>query len=317
MYDTSETSETSEQSSQPGLFNYYYDKLRGVINKPQAIDDIEVNEDIKNLIKNVKKYKETKCGPIDIEQSCKITGKDIENISKFLAHNIPKCKETNITLQDIKNGKILSKGAFGYGFSAGNTVIKIIICKNNQNREQTKKEINIHKFLTLLNMDIFTKLKGYFQREKDVSHDTYKYYSYLNNQYILQNCNFKLNYDIMCETYLLMEKGNHDLEKIVNIVNYNDDEMMNKKNISDKVNTIWKLKIVDKFEKLLTIYKTAFKMNGNVFIHSDIKTSNIVVVPSSRGFEQALPSEPDNTNVNYKLIDFGTSFISFFVCSLF
>ncbi len=151
-------------------------------------------------------------------------------------------------------------------------------------------------------MDIFTKLKGYF--ELNIGADSYRYYTFYNyyknaNKYEkLENCNFNLKYDNMCETYLFIEKGDHDLEKIVTVVNYNDDEMTDKKNILEKVKKITELQIVDKFKKLLTIYKTIFKMNGNVFIHSDIKTSNIIVINNNED------------GVKYKLIDFGTSFIS-------
>jgi serine/threonine protein kinase len=282
------------------LGDVYYSKLGDVYNQPKSIDNIKVTEDINNLIEKVKLYKTNKCGPINQELSCKIDDNDIKNISKFLAHIVPKCPQTDINLEDIKNGKILSKGAFGYGFSAGNSVIKIIVCndiKNIRYIEQIGKEINMHKVLTLLNMDIFTKLKGYFIRNNNV-YDFYNYYKISNKYELLEECNFKLlDYDKLCETYLLIEKGEYDLEKVVEIVNFNDNEMTRKKEIPEKSDIIFNLKIVDKFEKLLTIYKTVFRMNGNVFVHSDIKTSNIVVIS-------------DNGDIKYKFIDFGTSFIS-------
>lgn len=288
-----------EISEQENLFKQYYGKLGDVYYQPKAIDKIEVTEDITTLIEKVNIFKTNKCGPIDEQLSCQINENDIKNISKFLAHVIPKCPQTDITLQDIKDGKILSKGAFGYGFSAGNSVIKIIVCKDIKNIryiELIGKEINMHKILTLLNMDIFTKLKGYFIRNNNV-YDFYNYYKISNKYELLEECNFKLNYDKMCETYLLIEKGEYDLEKVVKIVNFNDDKMTDKKEISEKSDIIFNLKIVDKFEKLLTIYKTVFIMNGNIFVHSDIKTSNIVFIY-------------ENNKEIYKFIDFGTSFIS-------
>lgn len=65
--------------------------------------------------------------------TCKISDSDINQISYFLAHKIPKCPNLNITLDNIRKGKIIGKGSFGYSFlvtknTTEKTIIKIIVC---------------------------------------------------------------------------------------------------------------------------------------------------------------------------------------------
>ncbi len=268
-----------------------YNKIKDMYYKPEAINDIQVDANTTKIIDDITVYQKNNCDPISKEPTCKIDDKDIEHISKFLTHIIPKCKKTNITLDDIKNGKILSKGAFGYSFIAGDNIIKIAVCKENNNNME--KEINVHKELTSIDTNIFIKLKGYFKRDSD---NIYKYYNYsdIEHNYEIENCNFELNYDKICETYLFLERGKYDLQKVTKIVNYNSDNSEQKKTFLEKIETISDLKIVDKFDNLLSIYKLLFKNKGRVFIHSDIKTSNII----------------ESNDGKYKFIDFGTSFFS-------
>ncbi len=64
-------------NTNPDIFNYYYSKLSDTLTKPKVFDDIKETEEITKLIIDIKAYKEKKCGPIELEQSCKITDKDI------------------------------------------------------------------------------------------------------------------------------------------------------------------------------------------------------------------------------------------------
>jgi hypothetical protein len=70
----------------------------------------------------------------DNSVACKINDNKIDEISDFIAHEIPKCTEIDITLDDIKHGKILSKGGFGYSYITAlnnpsrKKIIKIAIC---------------------------------------------------------------------------------------------------------------------------------------------------------------------------------------------
>ena len=77
-------------------------------------------ESIKNISDGIKNIKKNTCyysdGRIKSEKTCKLSNDNINKISYFLSHKLPKCKKLDITLDNIRDGKIISRGSFGYSF---------------------------------------------------------------------------------------------------------------------------------------------------------------------------------------------------------
>ncbi len=244
------------------------------------------SDELNSLSRNISSKKSQTCAGTETP-SCAISENDIINISAFITDVMTTCPESGISRNDVRNGKVLSKGSFGYGFLAGNKIIKIIVCNSNmreENKEELKDEIEVQKKLTLTNHPAFTKLLGYYVREGDQ-------YSFYNSQSEFKirrsNCDVKINNN-GCEIYLIIEAGLHDL---THYFNYN-----NNKKICELNNPITSnISMLNSFDRLLTYYKTSYDnkyiYNNKIFIHSDIKLENIIFL----------------SNKELKFIDFGLS----------
>ncbi len=249
---------------------------------------MNLSDDIRNLSRNIYSKKSETCIATETP-SCDITNDDINNMSSFIVDTIAKCSSTGITKEDIKNGKVLSKGSFGYGFLAGNKIIKIVVCNKgmkHQDKEALKVEIEIQKKLTLTEHSAFTKLLGYYVKDGNM----YSYYDSKNNFQKAKNCNSVVIDNKICEIYLIIEAGLYDLGhylKNPNICVVNNPVTSN---------------MLNSFDKLLSFYKTSYDnkniYENKIFVHCDIKLENIIEV----------------ANGDLKFIDFG---LSIFINSFF
>ena len=231
--------------------------------------------------------------------TCKLSEESINDISYFLAHKIPKCHALNITLDNIRNGKILGKGSFGYSFlvtksNSEKVIIKIIVCDRSDPdlelyKQEILDEINIHIKLTQLE-DVYNKfiakIFGYISKDEIKSllgtKSLYNYHDAITNNII---CNFpSKKYTENCEIYLFMEVGNHDLSKYIT-------GAFDKISFDDLTNLFFD------FMNFYKISEGIIKPERKIFIHSDIKPENIIIM--------------DNKGkVELKLIDFGVSILS-------
>ena len=266
--------------------NIIYYKLTGGVIKylTQKSNETRIMNEIQSKI-NKKKTECTKTDETLIE-TCKIDPKKINNISYFLTYIIPNCNNHNIQLSDIKSGRIIGKGAFGYSFLVKSIIIKIVICNNHNDR---LKELDMHKKISILNNPYFIKLYGYYMRDEN---KIYKYHYLENNTYITQNCNISksindkiIKFD-MCEKYLILEAGKMDIK------NYVLDIKTKNVNIQHIIKLF--------FDLIKNFYKISEKLiqNNEIFIHSDIKLENMVIVQNKK------------LNYSIKLIDFGASHIT-------
>ena len=148
--------------------------------------------------------------------TCAIDDIKIYNISYFLSAILTNCNNYNITLDNIRYGKIIGKGEFGYSFKIKNSqnniyVVKIIICdKNNENL--LNDEIEINKEICISKNDCFIKMLSYYEFDK--KNNNYSYYNYNNkNSFNKLTCNIKLKTftSNICEKYLLIEGGEMDM----------------------------------------------------------------------------------------------------------
>lgn len=239
-------------------------------------DIIKVSNDLKISVKenidiDCSKYGRNK--PL----TCEITEENIEDITKFMCYIMTKC-DTNILLDDLSKGSILSRGGFGYTFKLGNdkrVLIKIAICKPEfpEFVKSVLKETVLHETITKIDKEHFINLYGYFRR----TGDKYEYRSVVNNFESPINCiDEKYHFKNSCEVYLLIEEGKNDLTRFTSPITVDN---------------------FAKFNDLLKFYKiskkTAKKLN-KIFIHSDIKLENIVSTYDDK----------------FKLIDFGLSLLS-------
>jgi len=251
---------------------------------------------MENIYNGVQHIKKKDCIGEDNRKTptCRVSNKNITQISYFLSHKLPKCKKLNITLDNIRNGKIISRGSFGYSFyvtksDGKNIVIKIIICNNKNNEYNLIDEINIQSKLSQLDEKYsknFIKLFGYFKNEPTSAYfgakSSYKYYDITkmdDTSCIFPTKNLKDN----CELYLLLEGGERDLHTHMyhNIENMND---------------IYK--IINSFFELLNFYKVSehfINTENKFFIHCDIKPPNLVIVKEKED------------DITIKFIDFGTA----------
>lgn len=231
--------------------------------------------------------------------TCKLSEESINDISYFLAHKLPQCSQLNITLENIRNGKILGKGSFGYSFlvtknNLETVIIKIIVCNKSDPelelyKEEILEEINIHIKLTQLDdryNKFIAKIFGYISKDEIKSlfstRSIYNYHDAITNNII---CNFpSKKYSGNCEIYLFMEVGKHDLTKYIT-------------GAFDKISFD---EVTDLFFDFINFYKISegiIKSEGKVFIHSDIKPENIIIINNKGKLE-------------LKLIDFGVSILS-------
>lgn len=230
--------------------------------------------DSQSEIQKFTEYKRTRCAG-DTTVSCSITPTQIDEISYFLAHTIP--KHNNIELIDIKNGKILGRGGFGYSYitkppsDSGRTptIIKIAVCPNSDFgffKKVVYPEIDVHSKLIKSGNKSFIKLYGYYFN----TGTNYKYINVEKDGYCI------IHEDkgyIGCEAYIIIEAGLGDLDTYIK-----------------KVPT--KLYTIDTILNLVNFYKVSeyfLKTEGKIFIHNDIKVENIVYT----------------NDTTFKLIDFG------------
>lgn len=251
--------------------------------KKQNID----THHITNIKKGISAKKKEMCSnPGGNNRTCKITHEQINSITRFLAYELPKCKQLGIQLVDIQNGQIIGSGSFGYTFKVKDTIIKIILCASQNNtimQHEMQNEIEIHK--KLMNTEYtkyFIKLFGY------INNNNNKYtYNSIDSR---DTCEFnKQN----CETYVFLEAGDIDLETKIKIF------LKLSKNEKKEEQS----KITEKFYDLLNFYNISSVLltteEKKVFIHADIKPANIVCV-----------KKPNDSDYDLKLIDFGLSVLS-------
>jgi hypothetical protein len=227
----------------------------------------------------------------DNSVSCKLNDNKIDEITSFIAHEITKCNEIDISLDDLKDGKVLAKGGFGYSYltsinnDSRKKIIKVAICTDTDATNELKAELRLHSELINSNLDVFIKLIGYFVRNEQY---VYEYYDY-SNKYSKVVCNAQPqingSFTTGCEIYFILEAGSGDLAKYMNnqIVKYNGISKALKAEKMYTTNTL--LKIIKSYK----VSEHFFKNNKKLFIHNDIKIENIVFIN-------------DNT---FKFIDFG------------
>jgi len=241
----------------------------------------------------LKTFVNDNCMPFQKDVACSIkynNGK-IENIANFLSSVIPSCSDIDITLKEIRNGKILGRGGFGYSYLTAfndpsrKKIIKIAICKDDKSINELKEEILIHTKITNANHNSFVKLYGYFI--KDEKDQQYKYYDY-KKQFKEHTC-YISEPSSYCEIYFILEAGKIDLLDLLNTL------------IHGKTNDVFALEpkpyTAEQLIELLSFYKISsyfIETENKIFIHNDIKMENIVA----------------KDNFDLKLIDFGLSEIT-------
>lgn len=247
--------------------------------------------DINNIKYKLVTYKRETCPPVstfqpNIDATCAIQEKHIIYMSYFLT-TILVNSPTNITLSELKGGKILNRGSFGYIYKPNfylaekYILIKIVTCiKENKNYIiYLDNEINIHKKISLYDEEHFMKLLGYFIKNEN---NQYEYKTiddkYTTNRIRLSTKDSDFISDA-CEIYLLLEEAPHDLTNIISMEKRLDNSYYYK------------------FINLIEFYKVSYKFletDKKIFIHSDIKSENIVESKSGK----------------LKFIDFGLSKLS-------
>ena len=103
-------------------------------------------------------YIRNKCNN-DKSVSCKIDDYKLNEITSFIAHEIPKCKKIDISLDDLKDSQVLAKGGFGYSYltamnnNSRKKIIKIAICTDPiviENLKSDNKGNELSKFIIML-----------------------------------------------------------------------------------------------------------------------------------------------------------------------
>ena len=231
--------------------------------------------------------------------TCQLNDHDIENISYFIAHKIPKCEKLNISLANIQSGIIIARGSFGYSFLLTNmmgrkVLIKIIVCNNKKpeyitEKENMLKEIELHLKLTKLDKynKYLAKIKGYFNNDKISSIFGKKsVYNYYDSETNLITCTLpSKKYSSNCEIYLFMEAGENDLSPwFGNFFTIMQFERMTK--------------LFFDFINCYEISEGILQLEQKIFIHSDIKPENLILFINEHKKEEI------------KLIDFGLSLLS-------
>ncbi len=172
--------------------------------------------------KSIKKIKDKNCEKGSQQLTCNINDDGINNISHFLTKVIPLCLGAEIKLENIKKGKILEKGSYGYTYGIEDKIIKIIVCHNvdmntlisnikiytdsvnklydNINYEEELKIDMCHsiprdteaekkeKIIQNINKECDTKINNYNNKIKEIEDDIRKltkirdYYKIINNE---------------------------------------------------------------------------------------------------------------------------------------
>jgi len=232
------------------------------------------DRDANNISLAIERYRDKDCKDSSHLPTCRIDDRKIRNISYFFTSVITKCPATNITLDDIKQLKIMGRGSFGYGISLPNKIVKIIICEYSLEKK-LYEEIEYNKIITNSKNEHFIKLLGYFVREVNNKKNEYNYYDNIDN-FTNKLCITKdINLDKLCEIYLILEKADQgELHTIY--------KSIPKILLSTKINELL---------NMYTINKYFIDKYENIFVHGDIKTDNIVVMMDNK----------------FKIIDYGLS----------
>ena len=237
------------------------------------ISETPENESIQNIEHSINSMINTECydknGLRKKHPTCIINDKMIKNISYFLSHKIPKCKELNITLDNIKNGKIISKDEYLYSFMLTNKLkkkITISIIVDNGNKKENKySEINLYSRISLSENNNFIKLYGYIVNDEIKSFlKTHIMYAYFDVNHKLL-CKFpSKRFSESSEIYLLTEGCEMDMFTYMKNLDEN--------NISE---------LTEMFFDLLNFYKISeyfLDKEDKIFIHSDIKLEHMFIV---------------------------------------
>jgi hypothetical protein len=114
---------------------------------------------------------------IEIKYECKThksnpdcNEKNINNITYFMAHNLPKIninlprnKQIKLTHHNIKLGDILGSGAFGFVFGfkdIDDFVMKICLCNTESQKKLNNLEISMNKIVSIYGNDVYIKTHG-------------------------------------------------------------------------------------------------------------------------------------------------------------
>jgi len=232
------------------------------------------DRDANNISFAIERYRDKDCKDSSHLPTCRIDDRKIRNISYFFTSVITKCPATNITLNDIRQLKIIGRGTYGYGISLPNKIVKIIICEQSL-KKKLYEEIEYNKIITNSKNEHFIKLLGYFVREVNNEKNEYNYYNNIDN-FTNKLCITKdINLDKLCEIYLILEKADKGELRTFYI-------SISKIVLSRKINELLNMYTINKY--FIDKYK-------NIFVHGDIKTDNIVVMMDEK----------------FKIIDFGLS----------
>jgi hypothetical protein len=222
--------------------------------------------------------------------------KNINNITYFMAYELPKIninigdRKKQLTHHDIKHGKILGAGGYGFVFGFNQVddfVLKICLCNTPDQRNTNNYEIYMNNIVFSYGNDCYIKTFGMIN------------YDCLNKSLCITYTdlftNIKTNYDIPkscesvpCEKYLILEKGYKDLFYIMS-------DILEKKREQYNLDII-----IHNYFELVSSYKISekiIKTMNKIFINNDIKVENIM-------------SMNDKLDTTFKLIDFGLSLLT-------
>lgn len=281
---------------------------------PRAVDKYGIKIDnydaqsanLYEIASDIDTYKKENC--TNRLFACSLNDEAIGRIVRVLLNVIPKYF-SGLTAKTIGKGKIISKGTFGYGFKAGERLIKIITCDTS-----AKVFADEVKNLVLLNdKRYFIKTYGFIFNDKRFNledlpmvhnvTDTRKY-DYINGMYVLDvysismdETYFKQDKTVImrsgepCESFIIQEAAESNLQ--ISRLNLGDiSRDITRKNLfyTHYCNAF------KEFQNLFEVHKSYEKylLNNGVFIHSDIKLPNMVIMK----------------NNEIKIIDLGAGFFS-------
>ena len=199
---------------------------------------------IKNHRKKCKE-KETK--------TCKITDEYIDIITFFLTNNVPKYKDLNIELRDIKKGKIINIGDFSYDFLAKDIVIKIILCDNYYHKKQLLIKYLKAK-ITEFTREYFISIIGYVNDN-----------NYIN--VLKDDIDFTISDETNNILYLFFDSYKYTLNEYIVNTEFKQKNMINEF-----------IKLTNNIYELLKFYtiNENYLSSNNIFIHANITLDNIV-----------------------------------------
>ena len=245
----------------------------------------ETDTDIKNKI-------ETNYGCTTNKSEPNCNEKNINNITYFMAHYLPKIninlphdKQINLKQSNIKFGKILGSGAFGFVFGfkdIDDFVMKICLCNTSEQKKLNNFEIYMNKIVSEFGNESYIKSYGLLNFDCINKNTQIKYENLIDNR--VTHINIKDTCaDISCEKYLIIEKGYKDLFDIMSDII--------KKNRSQYDLNIILRNYLELFTSY-TISKQIIIRLNKIFINNDIKIENIMTMN-------------DKIDTKFKLIDFG------------